>query len=175
MRPVRFALSLAVAVLAACASPDPYGDITVETRANPSYALSELRTYAWLVDTARVRDPDGEWRSDAEDVGATVRSLVDRELRKSGRKEVEQTPDLFVRLELGVDMKATALAVDGKGGAARFESRPRGGIQVVLVDRLTRQDVWAGRALGDVRPRASSERLQHAVREMFADLPAARR
>jgi len=162
-------------LLGACASDGDFTDIRVDSRTNPSFAMSELRTYAWLVDTAMVRDPDAEWTPGLKDVGAELRAMMDRELRLRGRSTVDVMPDMFARLEFGVDMKATAMKVDGAAGSARFESRPTGGFQIVLVERITRQDVWAARAMGNVTenisPEDSRRRLTYAIREMFEGFP----
>ena len=88
-----------------CVSPD-VADIRVETEVNPKINFAGYKTYAWAAAAAVVRDPEREWTPPDLDVGAEIKFLVDRELRKRNLSEASGEPDVLVVYAVGVDMES---------------------------------------------------------------------
>lgn len=171
--------ALVLLTLGACASSGPsqeFADIDVQAKANPTLDLGLYRTYAWAAAGAGVRDPDGEWTRPGFDIAAEIQREVDTALRARGRTEVTEDPDMLAVFAVGVDMKSVDVIIDPEtslvGGS---EAIPRAGVDIALVDPVTRRAVWIARAVAEVDDGATTEsakrRLQHAIAKMFADFP----
>jgi len=174
MRIIRSFLVAAVAALVLSGCTNQFQDIRIATKANPEVNLGTYRTYAWAGAAAMIVDPEDEWTPSDLDVGAEIRFLVDRELRKKGLSEVVDNPELLVVYGVGIDMKAMKVVVN-EDQTERFEQLPLGGVMVVLADRQTNEAVWGGSAVAELLEEPDREltrkRLDHAITEMFTKFP----
>ena len=161
------AVCLGTLLLTGCTTK--FADITVQSAASDEVDLSAYNTYAWGVEAAVLRDPDGEWMSANIDIGAEIRHFVERELNTKGLIHASEKPDLLVVYGIGVDMAALDLVEEGDK-IALVES-PRGEVLVVLVDTAGRKVVWVGAASGEVEGEPDAyrtrARLDHAISTMF--------
>jgi len=163
-----------VAAVAMSGCTSQFTDIQIDTRANPEVNLGTYRTYAWVGAAAMIVDPDNEWTPSDLDVGAEIRFLVDRELRKNGLAEVVDNPDVLVAYGVGIDMKAMKVVID-EDQTERFENLELGGVLVALADATTREVVWGGSAVAKLLEEPdrdlTRQRLDYAITEMFKKFP----
>ena len=167
-------LTIVVMLLSGCAST-PTKDIEVDAQADPKANFSGYKTYAWLGSAAIVNDLYGRWEPPAFDSDAEIKYLIDRELRKRGKMQNLNNPDMIVAFAAGIDMEALGLKVDPKTKIDMLENVPQGGLLVVLVDSKSGFVIWAGMATGEVQQNPDTEtikaRLDYAVTQLFKKLP----
>jgi len=166
--------TIVVMLLSGCAST-PTKDIEVDAQADPKANFSGYKTYAWLGSAAIVNDLYGRWEPPAFDSDAEIKYLIDRELRKRGKIQNLNNPDMIVAFAAGIDMEALGLKVDPKTKIDMLENIPQGGLLVVLVDSKSGFVIWAGMATGEVQQNPDTEtikaRLDYAVTQLFKKLP----
>ncbi len=168
------ALAFSLAALPGCASK--FNDITIDTERLAEYEseLSSRSTYAWAASAAVVNDPQGRWTPPDLDIGAEIRFLISREMRRVGFTEVVENPDVLLIYAVGVDMESLGVVVRGED-TGKIVDLPSGGIVVGLTDPGTMEVLWAGAAEGQIRAEGDSElarqRLDHAISKMFRRYP----
>ena len=163
-------LSLLMAVsLFGCATATQ--DIRVDTDSDPKINLAGYKTYAWLVTAEIINDPHGNWEPPGFDADAELRFLINRELRNQGMQEVTTRPDLLIGFAAGINMDIFEMVKKPDSEMYTLKDAPKGALVVVIIDPATRNPVWAGRAVGDVKTDRTSEevgkRLSYAVKTMF--------
>lgn len=170
MKPYNIFLAfLIMAFLSGCATLTR--DIRVETEAAPGIDLAGYQTYAWLVSAEIVNDAHGNWEPPGFDADAELRFLINRELRNKGLQEVTTRPDLFIAFAAGINMEVFEISSKPESEMYTIKNAPKGALVVVMIDPATRNPVWAGSAVGDVKPGRKSDevskRLAYAVKTMF--------
>jgi hypothetical protein len=150
-------------------------DIKVSAKTDPKAKLSGYQTYAWLASAKILYDPKGKWEPPQFDADAEVKWLIDRELRKQDRTEVDANPDMIVGYAAGIDMDALKLVKDPETKFEVLQNIPQGGLVIILIDASTGYPIWAGVAEADIQQDPTTElvrkRLDYAVRKMFQLLP----
>ena len=146
-------------------------DIRVDAETDPTVNLAGYKTYAWLVSAEIVNDDHGNWEPPGFDADAELRFLINRELRGKGMHEVTTRPDLFIAFAAGINMDVFEINMKPGNEMYSLTNTPKGALVVVMIDPATRNPVWAGSAVGDVkvgRPSGEvSQRLAYAVKTMF--------
>ena len=161
---------LIVALLSGCATLTR--DIRVETETDPGIDLAAYQTYGWLLSAEVVNDPNGNWEPPGFDADAELRFLINKELRGKGLKEVARQPDLLVAFAAGINMEVFEINTKSESEMYTLKNAPKGALVVIMIDSTTRNAVWAGSAVGDIKTDRSStevsKRLAYAVKTMFA-------
>jgi len=146
-------------------------DIRIETESAPNVNLAGYKTYGWLLSAEVVNDPHGNWEPPGFDADAELRFLINRELRNRGLLEVTRQPDLLVAFAAGINMEVFEINMQPGNEMYTLTNTPKGALVLVMIDRATRNPVWAGSATGDVkagRPSGEvSQRLAYAIKTMF--------
>lgn len=146
-------------------------DIKVDAESDPTVNLAGYQTYAWLVSAEIVNDAHGNWEPPGFDADAELRFLINRELRNKGLQEVTTRPDLFIAFAAGINMDVFEISSKPESEMYTIKNAPKGALVVVMIDPATRNPVWAGSAVGDVKPARKSDevskRLAYAVKTMF--------
>ena len=146
-------------------------DIRVEAESAPAINLADYKTYAWLLSAEVVNDPHGNWEPPGFDADAELRFLINRELRSKGMQEVTSRPDLQVAFAAGINMEVFEINMNPESKMYTLKDAPKGALIVVMIDPATRNPVWVGSAVGDVKAGRTSDevskRLAYAVKTMF--------
>lgn len=150
-------------------------DIEVQAVAAQNVQFSGLKSYAWMGAAGAVNDPAGLWAPKAYDVGAELKSLVDKELRGRGLVESPQA-DVLVALLVVDDVKQLEeIKLNRAKDMAEFVVVGQGAILLELMDAQTGMTIWMGAAGGETRSDYSTEqskkRLAYAVKQVFKLLP----
>jgi hypothetical protein len=169
MKPYNIFLAfLIMAFLSGCATLTR--DIRVETESAPGIDFAAYKTYGWLLSAEVVNDPHGNWEPPGFDADTELRFLINRELRARGLQEATR-PDLFIAFAAGINMEVFEISSKPESEMYTIKNAPKGALVVVMIDPATRNPVWAGSAVGDVKAGRTSDevskRLAYAVKTMF--------
>lgn len=177
------ALVLCAALVAACGiAPATAPSIRVSAEVLPWADLSRFHTYRWwklpLVDAGRgysEREARLDW---------LVRDAVDRELGARGyQPDTAGRPDFVVRYGVQLLEDSTSTFSDyltyraeggGKDMGEALMGYDRGTLTIELVDVPSRRVAWRGQASAVVEREAGGKLVAPAVRQVMAELPAAR-
>jgi hypothetical protein len=162
---------LSLGALAGCTNVTR--DIRVETESTPSLDLRDYTTFSWLGSTQMVNDPQGIWEPPDFDADAQVRTVLVRELRRLGMREVAANPQLVVAFAVGVNTELLEIVENPQSKLYTLQNAPRAALVVVFIDPGTRHPVWVGTATGDAQPGRSPtdvrKRIDYAVTRMLRD------
>ena len=168
-------VGVALLFITACAT-SATKDITIKAEAAPKTDLAGYKTYAWLGSAQLIYDPAGRWEPPNVDMDAEIKFLINRELRKRGMTEVDDSPDMVVAYAAGVDMTALKLEKDPSTKIEMMKNVPQGSLVVLLVDADTELPIWAGLAEADIHQDPPldlvKKRLDFAVSKMFKKYPS---
>jgi len=178
---IRIAKWLGVAVLALTLGALVVGcggltkDIEVQAVADQKVQFSGFKSYAWMGAAGAVNDPAGLWAPKAYDVGAELKSLVDKELHARGLVESAQA-DVQVAVLVVDDVKQLGeIKLNRAKDMAEFVVVGQGAILLELMDAQTGMTIWLGAAGGETRSdyttEQSKKRLAYAIKQVFKLLP----
>ena len=173
-------LLVAALLCAGCSLASPGSTkVTVGAETFPWTDLSRYRTYRWWLPPPTA----GQGFSEREAlVDWYVRHGVDDDLRARGyRVDVVGNPDFVVRYEVAIREAATSSFRDymqyrAEGGSKdmgeAFMGYDQGTLVITLVDVATRRVAWRATASAILESDQRGTRIEPAVREMMAKLPA---
>ena len=160
---------VALWLLAGCASVTD--DIRVQTESRPGLDLGNYRTYRWLSTAEIAPDTHGNWEPPGLDADAEIRALLNRELRRRGMREVDSDAQLVVGYGAGINPEVFEIVENPDSKMYALQNAPRAALVVVFIDPRTRQPVWVGTAVGDVKAGRSADevrrRIDYAVTSML--------
>ena len=176
-------MGIVIGLCAACGVM-PAGQATVRVAAEtfPWADLSRYHTYRWWL------PPPTADRALSERetlIDWYVRNAVDRDLAARGYvPDVAGTPDFVVRYAVAMREGATSSFQDylqyreeggTKGMGEAFMGYDVGTLTITLVDVATRRVAWRATASAVIEDDARGKRIDPAVRDMMAQLPATAR
>jgi len=173
-------LLVAALVCAGCGAVSPGTTaVSVSAETFPWADLSHYRTYRWWLPPPTA----GQGFSERETlVDWYVRHGVDDDLQSRGyRVDVAGSPDFVVRYEVAIREAATSSFRDymqyrAEGGSKdmgeAFMGYDQGTLTITLVDVATRRVAWRATASAILESDQRGKRIEPAVREMMAKLPA---
>jgi hypothetical protein len=175
---IGLAMVLAIGPCVACGiAPAGPAPARVSAERLPWADLSHYRTYRWWKPA-----PEGGLSEREALTDWYVRNAVDRELAARGWvPDVAGTPDFVVRYEVRLGEASTSsfqeyLQYRSEGGAKdmgeAFMGYDVGTLTVSLVDVASRRVAWRAQATAVVEQDARGKRIDPAVHDMFARLPA---
>jgi len=156
-----------------CAS-FPKDDIEIEAQADPKTNFTGYKTYAILGSAEILNDPEGKWEPLGFDADAEIAFLINKELRKLGKSESSDNPDMLVAYALGADTAMMKFKDDPETKVRILENVPQGALVIALMDPVTELVTWAAVAVGDLQNQGddiAKKRLNYTVTEMFKKLP----
>jgi hypothetical protein len=176
---------VALALLLSACATDKGAEIKVETLVDPKANLSGYKSYAWLDQAGAIMDPQQAWVPVGFDVMQELQYLTDQQLRERGFEfanprtdapAAAAEPDLLASFLIVVDMEAQKEELQKRyGDAADLTNLHEGGLVIALIDPDSGKAVWAGTALGQVKPNRTDaeakERLKLAVAKIFETFP----
>ena len=98
-----------------------------------------------------------------------MKSLINQELMKKGKKPVSSNPDFFVAYLGGADMEAVKTKLDKKGKET-IEKTPEAVLVLMLIDADTGGIIWMSTAEGEMKDLPLEDRrkrLEFAVKKML--------
>lgn len=167
-----FVIMVTVPLIISCASG--FKDIKVSAESDPKVNLAQYKSYAWLGTAQILWDEYGQWEPPQFDADAEIEFLINREMRKHGKTEVSENPDLLIGYAAGVNIDALEIIENPDTKALDIKEIPKGALVIVFIDAQSGYPVWLAEAEADakIKPEAESakKRLDYTVTEMFKKL-----
>lgn len=170
-------LSLSVVVLlsiSGCVAV-PTSDMKFEAQSDPRVDFSAYKSFGWLSVSQSLNDPDKKLAAPKFDAIEEIKILVEKELQTKGMLKETVNPDVYIGLELGINMDSTQLKTDPERSLYVLENIPKGALVIAMVDRVTGFVVWIGVVSADVAKSPDSDtakqRLNYAVSSLLNRFP----
>ncbi|WP_157994413.1 DUF4136 domain-containing protein [Peristeroidobacter agariperforans] len=172
---VRCGLTIAVALVAACASKP-----TIRSNVDPSADFSKFKTYGFFDEVTG--------RAPAYDSFATryIKTAIDNEMQKRGLQKSKE-PQLLVNMHVQTKDKVKVTESPsgyygyrygmygwGAGVSTSVDNYTEGTLNVDVIDSATSRLVWEGVAVGRIHEKARDDpqpAIDEVVRQVFEKFP----